>query len=143
MSWLDGVWQGVGEGSSKIGGWAETFGEKYMGVNRLPMDRPMGDFSLSDQSRDLQGQYGALLRAQMAGKGPSLARGQLRQGTEAAVRAGTAAAASARGANVALAGRSAAQQAGRTTMQAARDAAQLRAAEQLAAQQQYGGLLQA
>ena len=85
--------------------------------------------------RDQQSAYAALLRQQAQGKGPSLFAPAL----AAAQRAGTAVAASGRGANMALAGRTGAQTAARLGM----GAAELRAKEQLAAQQQYAALLQA
>ena len=126
-------------------------GKKLFGINEEGAgNKPKINTAKADQerflgleSRGMQGEYAALLRAQMAGKGPSIAQAQFASNRDAAIRAGTAAAASARGANTALAGRSAAQQAGRGAMTGARDAATLRAQEQLAAQQQYGALAQA
>lgn len=120
-----------------------------MGDNTMDIGNPGGGWmgtqggeeqALGMESRGMQGEYANLLRAQMAGRGPSLAQKQLVAGRDAAVQAATAGAAGARGANVALAGRSAGQGAGRATMGAGRDAAMLRAQEQLNAQSQFGNL---
>jgi hypothetical protein len=121
------------------------FGSKWMGQVSAPKFNTQyqeHDQQLQLQARQQQDQYGALLQAQMAGQGPSLAQDQLKAGLAQAQHAGMNTAASARGANVALAGRSAAQNTARVGMGAARDAAILRQQEQLAATQQYGGLLQ-
>ncbi len=131
-------------------GWAENLKEGALGENQQhqlypTMKGTLGgpEAGLALQSRDMQGEYGNLLRAQMRGRGPSVARMQLAQGRDAAIRGALASAASARGTNAALAGRSAAQSAGRVGQQSARDASLLRAQEQLSAQQQFGNLAQA
>lgn len=130
-------------------GWLKTAGEGFLGKNQADISRPKYDtsFAQHDQTRQLesramQGEYGDMLREQMAGKGPSVAHSQLMAGRDAAIRAGMSTAASARGANVALAGRTAGQQAGQLGMQAAQQAAALRAQEQQAAMMQFGQLAQ-
>jgi hypothetical protein len=125
--------------------WAGYSGKNQRGFEQPQYKsmRPDEERMLRMQSRDAQGAFGGLLQAQMRGQGPSLAQMQLAQGRDAAIRSQTAAAASGRGTNVALANRTAAQQGGRMGMQAARDSALIRSQEQMAAQQQYGGLLQA
>ena len=130
-------------------GWLKTAGEGFLGKNQADISRPKYDksFAKEDQTRQLesramQGEYGGMLREQMAGKGPSVAHSQLMAGRDAAIRAGMSTAASARGANAALAGRTAGQQAGQLGMQAAQQAAALRAQEQQAAMMQFGQLAQ-
>lgn len=100
-----------------------------------------GPASLAEQSafrsnqRDLVGRLEALSR----GEGPSLAQEQLRAATDRASNQQYAMAAGARG-NPALAARNAANQAGSLQSQAAGQAAMARAAEQLGALQQLGGV---
>lgn len=142
------IWDDVfGAGGDLANGPGRDLQQGYLGKNQRPLNtphlstvRPDEERQLALESRGMQGEYGNLLRAQMAGRGPSLAQKQLVAGRDAAIQAATAGAAGARGANVALAGRSAGQGAGRATMGAGRDAAMLKAQEQLSAQQQFGNL---
>jgi len=127
-----------GPSSGEIKSYGKKVGNMLLGqAAKQQFDR---NFDFPDQLRQLeirdqQSAYAALLRQQAQGKGPSLFAPAL----AAAQRAGTAVAASGRGANMALAGRTGAQTAARLGM----GAAELRAKEQLAAQQQYAALLQA
>lgn len=124
MPSLIDVYKGLTGGVSKVGG---AFMGHSTGADIRRYDK-------EDQLRQLEirGQqqgYAQLLKAQAEGRGPSLFAPALAQ----AQRAGTAVAASARGANMGLAGRTAAQ----TTARLGMSAAELRAKEQLMAQQTY------
>lgn len=126
-----------GPSSGEIKGFGKDLVDKFLGKAQ---HQKINRFDLPDQERQLeirdqQGAYAALLKQQAQGQGPSLFAPAL----AAAQRAGTAVAASGRGANMALAGRTGAQTAARLGM----GATELRAKEQLAAQQQYAALLQA
>lgn len=92
------------------------------------------------QGRDLQSNLAAALEAQMAGTGPSLAQGQLQDATDRNIAQQQAMAASQRGVNPAIAARTAMQNAATTAQKAASDSAQIRAQEQLSAQNQMAGL---
>ncbi len=92
------------------------------------------------------GQMGGLadvLRAQMGGKGPSLAQLQLQQATQQNAQNAAAMIGSVRGINPAQAARGIAQQAATANQAAANQSAQIRMAEQLNAQQQLASALQA
>ena len=93
--------------------------------------------------RGQQGEYNAWLQNAAMGKGPSVAQSQLSQGRDKAISAAASQAAAARGGNAALANRSAVQTAGNMGMQANRDAAALRAQEQMGYANQWGQGLQA
>lgn len=95
------------------------------------------------QFRSGQAQLAAQLQEQAAGRGPSLAEGQLRQATDRGIRQQMAVAASGgAGANAALAQRNVAANVGQMQQQAAADAAQMRMQEQIAARQQLAGVLE-
>lgn len=89
------------------------------------------------------GQTGLMgqLQEQAAGRGPSLAAGQLREATDRNL-AQQSGAAAAGGGNAALARRQLATGAAQANQQAGRDAAQMRIQEQLAARQQLQGVAQ-
>jgi hypothetical protein len=90
------------------------------------------------------GQMGTLadaLRAQMAGTGPSLAQLQLQSGLEQNKQAMASSIGSQRGINTGLAQRSIQEQGAQANQSVVNQSAQIRMAEQLAAQEQLGALL--
>lgn len=95
-----------------------------------------------DQFRGRQMSLADALQAQSMGQGPSLAQLQLRQGTDRNIAQAMALGASQRGGSPGLAQRQIAQQTAAANQQAAMQAAQTRMAEQLAAREQLGGVLQ-
>jgi hypothetical protein len=91
-------------------------------------------------SRGQQGYLLGKLDEQLQGKGPTVAGIQAKQGIAQALQNAGTQAANARGTSRALAQRSALYGGLQAQAQANRDAALMRAQEQLSAQQQYGGL---
>lgn len=121
-------------------------GNTILGKNKYRAKAPDFAVNQEDQQRQLEvrGQqqgYNQWLQNAMAGKGPSVAEQQMHAGQQAAIRSAASQAASARGGNVALATRAQGTQLATGMQQANRDAAQLRAAEQMAYAQQYGNQL--
>lgn len=97
-------------------------------------------FAGQQDARAQQAQLASALQAQMRGEGPSLAQMQLQEGTDRGIAQQAGLAASQRGISPTMAARLQGQNVASMTQQAAGDAAQLRAAEQLSAQQQLGNL---
>lgn len=94
-----------------------------------------------DQSRVQQQGLIQMLQNQAAGRGPSVAQGQLRQATDRNINAAAAMAASGRGPGAAGGAYQAANMAAQANQQAAADSAQLRMQEQLQAQGLLGSVL--
>ena len=105
--------------------------------------RPDQERAQGNEVRGQQSEYNQWLQNAAMGKGPSVAQAQLSQGRDKAISAAASQAAAARGGNAALANRSAVQTAGNMGMQANRDAAALRAQEQMGYANQWGQGLQA
>ena len=105
--------------------------------------RPDQERAQGNEVRGQQSEYNQWLQNAAMGKGPSVAQSQLSQGRDKAISAAASQAAAARGGNAALANRSAVQTAGNMGMQANRDAAALRAQEQMGYANQWGQGLQA
>lgn len=99
------------------------------------------NMSPQDQFRAQQMALGNQLALQAAGQGPSAAQAQLQAGSEQNLANALAQAATYRGGNAAAGFRQAAMQRAQITQGTANQAAQLRAQEQLSAQQQLGGVL--
>jgi hypothetical protein len=92
-----------------------------------------------NQFRQAQGGLASQLQDQAAGKGPSLATGQLKEATDRTL-AQQAGLAASQGGDSALAKRQLGMQAAQANQQTARDAAQMRIQEQQGARQQLAGL---
>ena len=133
----------LGSATTGIQGGLGKFWEGYSGKNTRTINRAVYDPTRPDVERAQATALGSRLQQQMNGQGPSLAQTQLGQARDEMMRSQLAMGASGRGANMALANRAAAQGAAKIGMQAGRDSALLRAQEQLAAQQQYAGLINA
>lgn len=100
------------------------------------------DPSQQAQFRAGQTSLAAALQAQAAGQGPSLAQSQLQSATDRNIAQSMALAASQRGVGAGQGLRSIQQNAAMANQQAARQSAEIRAQEQMAAQQQLAGVLQ-
>lgn len=118
-------------------GIAGAQGRQVMGANIGMNERSAGGQDFRTGQMDLVRQ----LRAQAAGKGPSLAGLQAQQVAQQSLAQQQALAASAAPGNEALAARQAAMNAGGTMANLAQTSAQARMAEQMAAQSMLGGVL--
>lgn len=132
---------------SGILGTKNTFGEADNPLEHAQLDH--ADFG-GAMGQGLQGQGDArnqqsvlaqMLMQQAQGGGPNPAALQLQQGTEANARMAASQMASQRGLNPALAARGVMDQTANLNQQAAGQAGVMRAQQQLAAQQQLGGVL--
>lgn len=124
--------------------------DPWAGQSGYDPSQPMYDPTRADVDRGRvrqlgtqQSEYNEWLKNAAMGKGPSVAQAQLSQGRDAAIAAAASQAAAARGGNAALANRSAVDAGANLNMQAARDAAALRASEQMGYANQWGQGLQA
>jgi endosialidase-like protein len=109
----------------------------------LNVDKANQERQTAFESRQEQGELGTFYKDAIAGKGPSVAEKQMYQGRDQAIKAGMATAAGARGGSQAMAQRVGAQQAAAIGQSTSRDAAMLRAQEQMNYAGQYSNLLQA
>lgn len=100
------------------------------------------DWAKSNQQNDQQTQLAQALSAQSRGEGPNLATEQMNQGLNTAMQQQAGAISSQKGINPALAARMAAEGGAKMQQGVASNAAQIRAQQQLGAQQQLAGVLQ-
>ncbi len=126
-------------------GWNELRGKQTYYPNQAKFDytRPDQERELGMGARAGQDEYLNWLRAGMEGKGPSVAEKQMAAGRDEAIKAAASQAAGARGGQVGLANRSAGMNQANTVTASNRDAAMLRASEQMGYGQQFGAGLQA
>lgn len=142
---------GTGGGSGlDVAGWTGRLKKNWAGQAPYAQEAPKYDPARADVERNLanqvregQGEYNQWLKNAAMGQGPSVAQQQLSQGRDQAIAAAASQAAAARGGNAALANRTATQAGANMHMQAARDAAALRAQEQMGYANQWGQGLQA
>lgn len=102
--------------------------------------RSAEQYAQGQEARGTQAQLAQALQAQARGEGPSLAQNQLQSALQQNLQAQQAAAASNKSVPAALAARMIGQQASAARSQAALDSANIRAQEQLNAQQALGSL---
>lgn len=125
--------------SAVMGG---IFGQNSMQPNAYKIDETQSnrDYDLGQGARGMQAGLGYRLTEAMNGGGPTVAGVQAQQGVAQAMQNAGTQAASARGMSRALAQRTAAYGGMQAQQQANRDAALMRAQEQLAARGQYAGV---